>query len=319
MDSMPVLVLCPHARCNCRCVMCDIWKETTHSQITVEELERHLVDIEALSVKWVVFSGGEPLMHSDLFRLSDMLRTRGIRVTLLSTGLLLARHAQQIATRIDDVIVSLDGPPHIHDQIRRVPGAFAQLERGVRAIHSVDPEFPISARCTIQQLNYSSPVETVKIAWLMGLKSISFLAADLTSEAFNRPQPWETFRQAQVGLTLEETWALQRALEWVDREWRGTGFVAEDAEKLARICNHFRALLGLPPPQAPRCNAPWVSAVVEANGDVRPCFFHRPVGSLKSHSLKEVVNGFEAQQFRASLDVATNPVCARCVCSLNWK
>ncbi len=319
MHSMPVLVLYPHARCNCRCVMCDIWKETTDSQITLEDLERHLADIEALSVKWVVFSGGEPLMHSDLFRLSDILRSRGIRVTLLSTGLLLARHAQQIATRIDDVIVSLDGPAHIHDQIRRVPGAFTQLERGVRAIHSVNRKFPISARCTIQRLNHSSPVETVQIAWQMGLKSISFLAADLTSEAFNRPQPWETFRQAQVALTLEETWALQREFDWVDRQWRGSGFVAESGEKLARICNHFRAQLGLTPPQAPLCNAPWVSAVVEANGDVRPCFFHRPVGSLKSHNLVQVVNGFEAQQFRASLDVATNPICVRCVCSLNWK
>jgi MoaA/NifB/PqqE/SkfB family radical SAM enzyme len=299
--------------------MCDIWKETTHSQITAEDLARHLADIEALSVKWVVFSGGEPLMHSDLFRLSDMLRSRGIRVTLLSTGLLLARHAPQIATRIDDVIVSLDGPPHVHDKIRRVHGAFAQLEQGIHAIHDLNAKFPISARCTIQRLNYSSPAETARLARRLGLESISFLAADLTSEAFNRPQPWEAYRQAQVALTLEEVWTLQRELEIVDKEWQGSGFVAEDAEKLARISDHFRAQLGLCRSQPPRCNAPWVSAVIEANGAVRPCFFHPPVGSLKSHSLMQVVNGFEAQHFRASLDVATNPVCARCVCSLNWK
>jgi hypothetical protein len=52
---------------------------------------------------------------------------------------------------------------------------------------------------------------------------------------------------------------------------------------------------------------------------VRPCFFHRPIGSLKSHTLLQVLNSFEAQQFRASLDVATNPICRRCVCSLNWR
>jgi MoaA/NifB/PqqE/SkfB family radical SAM enzyme len=299
--------------------MCDIWKDTSQAEITAEDLARHLADIETLSVKWVVFSGGEPLMHSDLFRLSDMLRSRGIRVTLLSTGLLLGRYAQQIATRIDDVIVSLDGPPEIHDQIRRVPGAFAQLEQGIRAIHDFDRTFPISARCTIQRLNYSSPTETARVAHRLGLKSISFLAADLTSEAFNRPQPWEAHRQAQLSLTLEEVWTLQRELERVDQEWQGSGFVAENAEKLSRISDHFRAQLGLSPPQPPRCNAPWVSAVVEANGAVRPCFFHPPVGSLKSHSLMQVVNGFEAQRFRASLDVATDAVCARCVCSLNWK
>jgi MoaA/NifB/PqqE/SkfB family radical SAM enzyme len=54
--------------------MCDIWKTTEDEQLSVEQLESHLSDIEHLRVKWVVFSGGEPLMHTDLFRLSAMLR-----------------------------------------------------------------------------------------------------------------------------------------------------------------------------------------------------------------------------------------------------
>ncbi|MFZ0589271.1 MAG: radical SAM protein [Bryobacteraceae bacterium] len=318
-QSLPVLVLCPHARCNCRCVMCDIWKDTSKSEITADELAGHLADIEKLSVKWVVFSGGEPLMHPDLFRLADMLRSRGIRVTLLSTGLLLNRYAEKISTRIDDVILSLDGPPHIHDRIRRVPGAFSKLEQGVRAIHDLNRAYPISARCTIQRLNYSSAGETVRVAKRLGLSSISFLAADLTSEAFNRFEPWDAYRQAEVALTLEEVVTLEREFENISRDWHGTGFVAESAEKLRRISNQFRAQLGLAPYRAPRCNAPWVSAVVEANGTVRPCFFHRSIGSLKSNTLLQVLNGFEAQEFRASLDVSSNPVCARCVCSLNWK
>jgi Fe-coproporphyrin III synthase len=299
--------------------MCDIWKSTGNGEITVEELSRHIDDIQKLSVKWVVLSGGEPLMHRNLFRLSEMLRSRNIRVTLLSTGLLLARYAQEIATQIDDVIVSLDGPPDIHDQIRRVPGAYSNLALGVRAIHELDPAFPISGRCTIQRLNYAYPVETARTAKDLGLISISFLAADLTSSAFNRFQPWEAYRQAQIALTLEETVVLERALQKVNREWEGTNFVTENAEKLRRISRHFRAQLGLVTSEAPRCNAPWVSAVVEADGTVRPCFFHRPIGSLKSQSLLEVLNGFEAQQFRQSLDVATNPVCSRCVCSLHWQ
>lgn len=317
--SLPVLVLYPHARCNCRCVMCDIWKSTSAAEITPEELARHIADIQKLSVKWVVFSGGEPLMHSDLFRLSDMLRSRNIRVTLLSTGLLLARHAHDVATRIDDVIVSLDGPPDVHDQIRRVPGAYSKLQRGIRAIHELNSAFPISGRCTIQRLNYAWLAETARNAKDLGLKSISFLAADVTSMAFNRFQPWEAYRQAEIALTLEEIVVLERVLERVNSQWQGTGFVAEDAEKLRRIANHFRAQLGLTPFRAPRCNAPWVSAVVEADGAVRPCFFHRTIGTVKSQSLINVLNGFEAQQFRDSLDVATNPICRRCVCSLHWK
>src|SRR5262245_20337709 len=109
-EKLPILILYPHSRCNCRCVMCDIWKLETVSEISISDLERHAGDIQSLGVRWVVFSGGEPLMHSDLFRLSDRLREAGIRTTILTTGLLLAKYASSIVSRLDDVIVSLDGP-----------------------------------------------------------------------------------------------------------------------------------------------------------------------------------------------------------------
>ncbi|PYV23014.1 MAG: hypothetical protein DMG27_16770, partial [Acidobacteria bacterium] len=64
--ALPVLVLFPHNRCNCRCVMCDIWRIRQGREITARDLEPHLESIRALGVRWVVFSGGEPQMHTDL-------------------------------------------------------------------------------------------------------------------------------------------------------------------------------------------------------------------------------------------------------------
>jgi Fe-coproporphyrin III synthase len=317
LDTLPILILYPHSRCNCRCVMCDVWKADNTNEISAADLERHLADIEALHVQWVVFSGGEPLMHSDLFRLCDLLRALGIRTTVLSTGLLLERNAQLIVDHVDDVIVSLDGPPEIHDRIRRVNGAFAKLTQGVRAIHERDGTFPISARCTVQRENHFCIRETARTAKALGLSSISFLAADVTSEAFNRPGGWQLVRQQKIAIDEFQIAVLEHELEKLSEEWTGSGFVLENREKLERIVLHYRAHLGLCEPVAPRCNAPWVSAVVEADGTVRPCFFHRSIGTLNGHSLVEVLNGPEAVQFRHDLDVARNPVCQRCVCSLN--
>lgn len=317
-SRLPVLILYPHSRCNCRCVMCDIWKDTTQAEIGISDLQRHLEDFERLSVEWVVLSGGEPLMHSDLFRLCALLREKSVRITLLSTGLLLHRHAASIVNSIDDVIVSLDGPPHVHDEIRRIPGAFSLLERGVRAIHALKPSFPVSARSTVQRGNYACLRETARTAHRLGLKSVSFLAADLTSEAFNRPQGWTPEQQARIALDENEILRLEREIDALAGEWSGSGFIVETAEKLHRIVLHYRAHLNLCRPVSPRCNAPWVSAVVEADGTVRPCFFHKSVGRLNGNTLLQVLNGFEAQHFRRSLDVSTNPVCQRCVCSLNW-
>jgi MoaA/NifB/PqqE/SkfB family radical SAM enzyme len=313
LERLPILVLEPHNRCNCRCVMCDIWKITDAREIGAAELERHLADIERLGVEWVVFTGGEPLMHSDLFRLSTMLRGRGIRTTILSTGLLLEPNAARIVEATDEVIVSLDGPAKIHDEIRRVPGAFARLAKGVRAIRLLAPAFPISARCTVQARNAAHLRATVQAARDMGLRSLSFLAADLSSTAFNRPVEWPADRQSTVAPELA---ALASEMESLIAGYPADGFILESPEKLRRIVGHFRAHCGLAPHTAPRCNAPWVSAVVESNGDVRPCFFHAVIGNTAGTTLGAVLNGPEALAFREGLQVADNPICQRCVCSL---
>ena len=315
-ESLPILILYPHNRCNCRCVMCDIWKIDTAVEISAFELERHLGDIARLRVEWMVFSGGEPLMHSDLFRLSDLVRARGIRTTILSTGLLLARHADRIARSIDDVIVSLDGPGPVHDAIRRVPGAFDRLGAGVRTLHERAPDYPVSARSTVQRANALKLRETVRAAREMGLQSISFLAVDVTSGAFHRADGWPLARQAAVAPAIDELPALEAEMEALIAQESGRAFVVETPEKLRRIVRHFRAYHGLEVPQAPRCNAPWVSAVVETDGTVRPCFFHEPIGSTREQTLAEVVNGPRAIEFRTALRVSENPVCKQCVCSL---
>lgn len=300
-------------------MMCDIWQTTDNAQLEASQIERMLPDMEQLGVEWVVLSGGEALMHAELFDICKLLRTRGIRITLLSTGLLLARYAASICSQIDDVIVSLDGPPQVHDRIRRVAGAFAGLQNGVLRIHEIDPNFPVSARCTVQQANHASLVETAEWGSRLGLQSMSFLAADVTSKAFNRPTAWPILKQDQIALTEHQISVLEEQFVEIEARWRDSGFVLENREKLQRIVQHFRAHIGLVKAQAPGCNAPWVSAVIEADGVVRPCFFHQPIGSISQGSLLQALNGPQAIAFRGSLDVAANPTCRNCVCSLNWK
>jgi MoaA/NifB/PqqE/SkfB family radical SAM enzyme len=299
--------------------MCDIWKVTSVEEITAADLQRHLQDIRALGVEWVVLSGGEPLMHSDLFRLTSLLRDSGIRTTILTTGLLLAGNAARIAQCVDDVIVSLDGPPEVHDRVRRVPGAFARLADGVRALRSEQAAYPVAARCTVQRENHRELRRTVAAALDLGLDSISFLAADLTSAAFNRQAGWTAEEQARVALSSEEIDALDVEIGNLLRDHRAgieRGYIREQEVKLRRLAHHFRAGLGQETPVAPRCNAPWVSAVVESDGSVRPCFFHAAFGNLRSGGLHEVLNAPAAVEFRKNLDVSRNPICGRCVCSL---
>ncbi len=317
--ALPVLVIFPHNQCNCRCVMCDIWRIREAREITPSDLEEQLTSFQKLGVRWVVFSGGEPQLNEKWSYLAQIVRSAGSRVTLLTAGLLLKSQAQVVADRVDDVIVSLDGPPAMHNTIRRIPNAFEQISDGVKALRQIRPDMPVRARCTVQKANHRALRAVTQSAKEIGLTSISFLAADLTSSAFNRPEGWLPDRLNRVALVPEEVDALAAEVERLIEEHPTvleSGFVVESPGKLRRIVQHFRAYLGHAENVAPRCNAPWVSAVIEASGDVRPCFFHPVLGNIHRQAFTEIINGPEALSFRADLDVAANEICKRCVCSL---
>jgi MoaA/NifB/PqqE/SkfB family radical SAM enzyme len=314
--KLPVLVISTHSRCNCRCGMCDIWRTAESRQFTIADLQRRLGDIRELGVEWVVFTGGEALMNADLFDMARVLRTVGVRVTVLTSGLLLGRYAQEIVAHVDDVIVSLDGPRGVHDRIRGVIGAYDQLAGGLRRIQTLAPEYPVSARCTVQKANHAALVDTAYAAQSLELKSISFLAADVSSDAFNHAPDAVRVRSQSLLLNPREISRLEAEIgRLIDDPL--APMVAETPAKLRRIVEYFRAMASGSEPEAPLCNAPWVSAVLDYDGAVRPCFFHPPIGNANGSSLREVLNSEGALAFRGNLDIASNPVCRRCVCSLH--
>ncbi len=319
--GLPILILYPHSRCNCRCLMCDIWRDRGKEEISAAEVERWLPEWRALGVERVVLSGGEPLLHSHLWDFCEPLRRAGIGITLLSTGLLLARDAGRLVRYCDDVIVSLDGPREIHDRIRNLPRAYDKLAEGVAAVRATDSLVTVSGRCTVQRENFHALRATVAAAHEIGLDRISFLAADVTSEAFNRPGGWDRERTGGVALAPEDLPRLAAEIAAMAEEDFASGFIAEGREKLRRrLHGHFAALLGLDEFAAPQCNAPWVSSVVEADGTVRPCFFQPALGNAReAGGFAAVLNSPAAVAWRRGLDVARNEICRRCVCSLSLR
>jgi MoaA/NifB/PqqE/SkfB family radical SAM enzyme len=321
-SHLPILLLNVHERCNCRCLMCDIWKRKESAELDLEKLANQRESFRRLGVKNVVLTGGEPLLHSRLEDLCRLLRSCDVQVTLLTTGLLLTKLAPIVAREMDEVIVSLDGPEEVHDQVRRVKGAFRLVYEGVREVRRINPAMQFHGRSTVQKANHSVLRRTVAAAKALQFDSISFLALDATSQAFNRELVWPGERQSEVVLTRTQVDALDDEIDALLRENAEdlrSRFIRESEEKFRRIARRFREHLGELEPIAPQCNAPWVSAVLEVDGGVRPCFFHPRIGTTHDNSLEEVINGADARSFRKSLKVDEDPICRRCVCSLNYR
>src|SRR5215813_6418570 len=107
--ALPIVILMPHSACNCRCVMCDIWKDNKNlKQLTEYDIKELLVSLKKLDTQQVLMSGGEALLNPNFFCFCELLQKQNIRVSLLSTGLTLKKNADQLAQWVNDIIVSLD-------------------------------------------------------------------------------------------------------------------------------------------------------------------------------------------------------------------
>ena len=80
---------------------------------------------ERNGVKFIIFSGGEPLTRKDLFEIADFCKDNGIITYLSSNGLYFTKgNVQRIVDTFNYVGVSIDGDEPTHDHFRGLKGAF---------------------------------------------------------------------------------------------------------------------------------------------------------------------------------------------------
>ena len=319
--ALPIVILMPHSACNCRCIMCDIWKGNKNlKQLTEDDITGLLTSLRKFGTRQVLMSGGEALLNPNFFLFCEILQKENIKVTLLSTGLTLKNNAEQLVDLVNDIIVSLDGDETLHDTIRNIPGAYSKMEEGIKAIRAIDKDYKVNGRTVIHKLNYQKWPQIIDSAKQLGLQQISFLPADVSSEAFNREVKWDVPRQEEIMIPKDELPYLETVIEHLLTSYKHdfeNHFIAESPEKIQKIYFYYSALHGINSFPYKKCNAPWVSTVIEADGSVRPCFFHLPIGNIKTDSLSDILNSNEAKQFRKTLDIDTNSTCVKCVCYLN--
>ncbi|MGN6265833.1 MAG: radical SAM/SPASM domain-containing protein [Ginsengibacter sp.] len=319
--ALPIVILMPHSACNCRCVMCDIWKGNHNlKQLTEPDIEGLMISLKKFRTQQVLMSGGEALLNPNFFRFCKMMNNEKIKVSLLSTGLTLKKNASMLIAHVNDIIVSIDGDEKTHDRIRNIPGAFKKLKEGIAAIKFLKPDFKITGRTVIHQLNFRKWPAIIEAAKEIGLQQISFLPADVSSHAFNREMIWDEKRQHEILLSQNDLPDLENTIEnllisnSLDFENK---FIAESREKIRNIYSYYAAFYGLNEFPFKRCNAPWVSTVIESDGNVRPCFFHLSYGNIRHQPLDKILNSDKAISFRKNLDMDKNEICKKCVCYLN--
>jgi pyrroloquinoline quinone biosynthesis protein E len=125
--------------CNSRCRTCTRREASREGELSTEEGFALIDDAAALGVLSLSFTGGEPLMRSDLPEFVARAHQQGLHTSLSTNGLLLHgdRLGRLLAAGIDTIYLSLDGArKETNDRLRGVRGSHERVLEAARAVLS---------------------------------------------------------------------------------------------------------------------------------------------------------------------------------------
>jgi cytosylglucuronate decarboxylase len=122
--------------CNAGCTMCSFQRSRDIYRYPLTELLELLPRVRGEGIRYVRFTGGEPLMHPDIIAMVRAVTGHGLQASLITNGHYLPAKADALAEAgLGHVVVSIDGArPQTHDAIRRTPGLFIRAIAGLRAM-----------------------------------------------------------------------------------------------------------------------------------------------------------------------------------------
>jgi Fe-coproporphyrin III synthase len=311
--TLPIVIVYLNNVCDSQCITCSIWKNNGFLKIPSERhmTESLLDDLYGSLPSWrprqILLSGGEPVLHPKFGEVVRRFCAIAPKVCVITNGLLLRTCDPTILESVSEFYISFDAPDsEAYRKIRGVDG-FGRLADSMRSLTSLSHRPKAVARCTLQRENIRRIPQLIAAAQEFGFDAISFLGADISSEAFSRDVHGAADRPS-IQPTSEDMEVMEGDILRIKTSG-AHAFVEGGVEKLERLLQYFRALAGLAGFPAVACNAPWASMVIETTGQIRGCFFQPIIGDFQN------VNGDAAVRFRKHLKVDQDPTCRRCVCS----
>lgn len=159
--------------CNLACAHCSVEAgKKAGSELSLEEIKNILEELRNMDARYVILTGGEPLMREDIFEMISCASELSLTPYLdTNATLITAETAKKLKeSGIKMVQASIDGREKIHDKIRG-KGAFKKAVEGIRAC--VSEGMPLNINFTISALNLGELEHVIALAEKLGASSLS--------------------------------------------------------------------------------------------------------------------------------------------------
>ena len=301
--------------CNLKCEMCNHWRETRTPALKTEKFRQIISELAEAGCHKIHFSGGEPMLRSDVPELTAHAVGLGIRVTMTSNGTLINKEKAKalIQSGLRGVNISIDSPVRkMHEKIRGVEGSWKQTTRAVEYFrrYAHKGKLTIRINTVISRENFDTLATLPDVAHELGADGINLIPVDdhcgehlslrkKDIARFNETiAPRIAERALELGLILSEEDAFPFGQE-------------RDDVSLARNGRYALGFYKKHP-----CYAPWTHTLIDHAGLVYVCCMTReqipPLGDLKKSSFKEIWEGRAYRQIRLQMHPPALPMCQRC-------
>ena len=326
--------------CNLRCKMCGQWgkdgwarklpKEVVKMELPLETLENLIDDLARFKPAITLF-GGEPLLSSNWEHIVSYIKSKGMRVNIVTNGTVLGRYVKStVELGVDELIFSLDGPEEIHDEMRSGKGifrkatdAFKELDDYKKKTGRKNPK--VNVNTTIFETNYRRLDEVIDIAGTIGADAVTFHHLIFQSEKICGNN--SSFFKKEFGLNCMDWIGFARdTLPDIDADYliRKLHELREKPapvsvsvypnytdEEIRRYYNSFEFVSES---YAARCLSPWMTVYIFPNGDVKPCLdICYVAGNILKNRFRDIWNNEALKKYRSILKKNGHfPACTRC-------
>ena len=293
--------LMPTSRCNLNCKYCFAqFHEREGAHFPLPQLLKVIDGLAALGTRFIMVTGGEPMMYPDIAELLQRICSHKIECLLNTNGMRVAERMDEVDC-VDIFSISLDGPKEIHDYYRGA-GTYEIALEAVKAARAKGIRVQLQFTMTRDLINAFQSVH--EIAEELGC----FIGVN-----FLRPQKQAGGEVIEPGEATEGE--IREFLDWLIKERpRRLPYPRRLLEYVSRwpydfshhIIDQKADLKGFEPIP---CSTGRFLISIDNKGNIYPCtkwFYSRPLASCADGNIERAWHQLEPVNCQACLDLGCN-------------
>ncbi len=296
-------------RCNLRCRFCGQTRgmaDGADTELPIEfwlDAADQLKECSGVQTPFVMLWGGEPLLYKDFDKLAAELKTKGIRVGIVTNGTMIDKHAETLKL-IDEIHISIDGREDLNDYVRG-NGTYQKVKNNIELLKG--------RRGTLNCLVTVSDANVAELAdipdQLSAFNPDSITLGQLMYLNGDEIADYREYSRKNFGCDYPEleVWRRDDDKSYKEQLVRSVGDLKNRTYPIKVVFTPHSA-------DGVSCVQSSRRIHIRYDGEIGFCtdYFSFSAGNLKEKSLKEIFYGERAELFRKAVKNKELAICRHC-------